>query len=202
MGSVRFSCGGFGCTRGALCVLNVLYMVVGLVLIGVAASSFSTVSMSVIGGVIAVASLLFLIAVLGLVATLRHHQVLLFFYMLILLIIFIVQLGVFCACLALNKEQQLGLLKVGWNHMSPSTRQRIESRYHCCGFNNTDQVVNSTEGQPLSPCLEVLQIFLDQVLQVAGGVGLFFAFTEILSVWLTWRYRNLKNPEADPNAFL
>uniref|UniRef100_A0A8C6SD17 Tetraspanin 31 n=1 Tax=Neogobius melanostomus TaxID=47308 RepID=A0A8C6SD17_9GOBI len=39
-------------------------------------------------------------------------------------------------------------------------------------------------------------------LKILGGVGLFFSFTEILGVWLAVRYRNQKDPRANPSAFL
>ncbi|XP_032807570.1 tetraspanin-31-like [Petromyzon marinus] len=196
-------CGGFACAKNALCVLNLLYMVVGLLLICVAAYAKGigvVSSIQIIGGVIAVGSFLFLISILGLVAAVRHHQVLLFFYMLILFVLFLVQLSVSCACLALDRIHQINLLHIGWNNASPATRNDIQTHFHCCGFNDTAQATNCTKGS--SPCLDVLQSFSEQVLQVAGGVGLFFSFTEIVTVWLTWRFRNMKDPQADPNAFL
>ncbi|PIO31330.1 hypothetical protein AB205_0106870 [Aquarana catesbeiana] len=41
-----------------------------------------------------------------------------------------------------------------------------------------------------------------EALKILGGVGLFFSFTEILGVWLAFRYRNQKDPRANPSAFL
>ncbi|KAL6086343.1 hypothetical protein STEG23_000141 [Scotinomys teguina] len=75
-------CGGFACSKNALCALNVVYMLVGLLLIGVAAwgKGLGLVSsIHIIGGVIAVGVFLLLIAVAGLVGAVNHHQVLLFF---------------------------------------------------------------------------------------------------------------------------
>uniref|UniRef100_A0A2K5Q4X1 Tetraspanin 31 n=3 Tax=Platyrrhini TaxID=9479 RepID=A0A2K5Q4X1_CEBIM len=75
-------CGGFACSKNALCALNVVYMLVGLLLIGVAAwgKGLGLVSsIHIIGGVMAVGVFLLLIAVAGLVGAVNHHQVLLFF---------------------------------------------------------------------------------------------------------------------------
>ncbi|KAM6233388.1 LOW QUALITY PROTEIN: tetraspanin-31-like [Porphyrio hochstetteri] len=103
-------CGGFACSRNALC-LNVVYVLVGLLLIGVAAwgKGFGIVSsIHLIGGVIAVGVFLLLIAG-GLVGAVHHHQVLLFFYMIILGLVFIFQFGVSCSCLAINRSRQRGV---------------------------------------------------------------------------------------------
>uniref|UniRef100_S4R4H5 Uncharacterized protein n=1 Tax=Petromyzon marinus TaxID=7757 RepID=S4R4H5_PETMA len=57
-------------------------MLVGLLLIGVAAygAGFGIISsISVVGGVISVGFFLFLVSIVGLVGAVKHHQVLLFF---------------------------------------------------------------------------------------------------------------------------
>ncbi|KAK4806734.1 hypothetical protein QYF61_007532 [Mycteria americana] len=51
-------------------------------------------------------------------------------------------------------------------------------------------------------CGEKMLQHLDEALKILGGVGLFFSFTEILGVWLAMRYRNQKDPRANPSAFL
>uniref|UniRef100_A0A8C5FL89 Tetraspanin 31 n=1 Tax=Gadus morhua TaxID=8049 RepID=A0A8C5FL89_GADMO len=122
-------CGGFTCSKNALCSLNVVYMMVGLLLIAVAAwgKGFGLVSsIHIIGGVIAVGVFLLLIAMVGLPC--KHTS-----------------------------------------------------------------------------CLQCGDMMLDhasEVLKILGGVGLFFSFTEILGVWLAVRYRNQKDPRANPSAFL
>uniref|UniRef100_A0A669C893 Tetraspanin 31 n=2 Tax=Oreochromis TaxID=8139 RepID=A0A669C893_ORENI len=119
-------CGGFTCSKNALCSLNVVYMLVGLLLIGVAAwgKGYGLVSsIHIIGGVIAVGVFLLLIAVVGLIGSSSPTQ--------------------------------------------------------------TPMLDHATEA-----------------LKILGGVGLFFSFTEILGVWLAVRYRNQKDPRANPSAFL
>uniref|UniRef100_A0A673HKP1 Tetraspanin 31 n=1 Tax=Sinocyclocheilus rhinocerous TaxID=307959 RepID=A0A673HKP1_9TELE len=115
-------CGGFTCSKNALCSLNVVYMLVGLLLIVVAAwgKGFGIVSsIHIIGGVIAVGFFLLLIAIVGLIGymTLRLHAHLI-----------ILQ---YC----------------------------VSNQYFC-------------------------------------------PFSQILGVWLAMRFRNQKDPRANPSAFL
>ncbi|XP_040901287.1 tetraspanin-13a [Toxotes jaculatrix] len=203
-------CGGFICTKNALSALNILYVLVSLLLIGVAAWGkwFGLVSsIRVVAGVIGVGIFLFLVAFVGLCGALKHHQVLLFFYMMVLFIVFIVQFSVSCACLALNKDQQNHLLEVGWNK-SEATQQDVEKTLNCCGFSNVDYngtcAASCFKNTPPSceTCSNIIQQYAGEVLQFVGGLGLFFSFTEILGVWLAHRYRNIKDPRSNPGAFL
>uniref|UniRef100_A0A8C3MHI9 Uncharacterized protein n=1 Tax=Geospiza parvula TaxID=87175 RepID=A0A8C3MHI9_GEOPR len=103
-------CGGFACSRNALCALNVVYVLVGVLLVAVAGWARGLAGGSsppLLGGAFAVGVFLLLIAALGLLGALRHHQVLLFFYVLILGLVFLCQLGVSCACLALGRDAQV-----------------------------------------------------------------------------------------------
>ncbi|TSL61196.1 Tetraspanin-31 [Bagarius yarrelli] len=205
-------CGGFTCSKNALCALNVVYMLVGLLLIGVAAwgKGFGIVSsIHIIGGVIAVGFFLLLIAIVGLIGALHHHQ-----YMVILFIVFLFQFGVSCSCLAVNQDQQEKLLNSTWSFMSNPTKIDLENKLDCCGlFNNTVNRHSFETDASLckASCLnthscktcgfKMLQ-HASEALKILGGVGLFFSFTEILGVWLAMRYRNQKDPRANPSAFL
>ncbi|KAF1388322.1 hypothetical protein PFLUV_G00089000 [Perca fluviatilis] len=202
-------CGGFICTKNALCALNIVYVLVGLLLIGVAGWGKwldLVSSIRVVAGVIGVGVFLFVVAFVGLCGALKHHQVLLFFYMIILFIVFVVQFSVSCACLALNKEQQNHLLEVGWNK-SEATQRDLEKTLDCCGFFHVP--VNGTcparcfhSPVTCNTCSESIQQYAGGVLRFVGGIGLFFSFTEILGVWLAHRYRNIKDPRTNPGAFL
>ncbi|KAF6737868.1 Tetraspanin-13 [Oryzias melastigma] len=198
----------FTCTKQCLCAINILYVMVSVLMIAIAAwgkwlgllSSFQ-----VVGGVIGVGVFLFLVALAGLVGAVKHHQVLLFFYMIILLLVFIVQFSVSSACLAITKEQQDHLLEMGWNN-SDSTQQDVEKSLNCCGFRHVDP--NSTcsaacfQNQSCQPCAETIQDHVGEVLHFVGGIGLFFSLTQILAVWLTHQYRNQRDPRANSSAFL
>ncbi|KAM8870537.1 tetraspanin-13-like [Spinachia spinachia] len=203
-------CGGFICTKNALSALNILYVLVSLLLIGVAAWGkwFDLVSsIRVVAGVIGVGIFLFMVAFVGLCGALKHHQVLLFFYMIILFIVFVMQFSVSCACLSLNKEQQNHLLEVGWNR-SEATQRDVEKTLNCCGFNSVPvngscaaSCFNNVH-QTCTTCASTIQQAAGEVLRFVGGIGLFFSSTEILGVWLAHRYRNLKDPRSNPGAFL
>uniref|UniRef100_A0A4W5NUA6 Tetraspanin 13b n=1 Tax=Hucho hucho TaxID=62062 RepID=A0A4W5NUA6_9TELE len=202
------ACSGFTCSKHSLCALNILYVLVSLLMIGIAAWGkwFGLVSsFQVVGGVIGVGVFLFFVALVGLIGAMKHHQVLLFFYMIILFMVFIVQFSVSSACLAINKDQQEQLLEVGWNN-SHTTQRDVEKSLNCCGFYHVDN--NGTcdaacfPNHSCSPCAEHIQAHAGEVLRFVGGIGLFFSFTEILGVWLTYQYRNQKDPRANPSAFL
>ncbi|XP_037370980.1 tetraspanin-31 [Talpa occidentalis] len=207
-------CGGFACSRNALCALNVVYMLVGLLLIGVAAwgTGLGLVSsIRIIGGVIAVGVFLLLIAVAGLVGAVNHHQVLLFFYMIILGLVFIFQFGISCSCLAINRSKQTDVISASWWVMSNKTRHELEISLDCCGLFNlttlheqehTFCAASCTKWNTCQLCGEKFLKHSDEALKILGGVGLFFSFTEILGVWLAMRFRNQKDPRANPSAFL
>ncbi|XP_053228811.1 tetraspanin-31 [Podarcis raffonei] len=211
-------CGGFACSRNALCALNVVYVLVGLLLIGVAAwgKAYGIVySLHIIGGVIAVGFFLLLIAIVGLIGAINHHQVMLFFYMIILGLVFLFQFGVSCSCLALTRSKQESLLNGAWE-MSNDTKKSLENSFNCCGlFNNSLEASKKFKADVemcKAPCTksktgciscgEVMMEHAGEALKILGGVGLFFSFTEILGVWLAMRYRNQKDPRANPSAFL
>ncbi|PSN33895.1 Tetraspanin-31 [Blattella germanica] len=232
-------CGGFTCSKNALTALNILYIVVAFILIGVAVygkASAVVTDLPIIGGILACGVFLILISILGLIGAIKHHQVLLFFYMLILFLLFLVQFSVACACLAFNTEQQKQLAEQGWMHVGMDTKDEVQQAFSCCGFHrdtNNDTVKNITIHDPMDnpvchkdprccggyptdchcpPCIGKLQTTISYAFKLCGGIGLFFSFTEVigcglfcsqfLGVWLTVRYRNQKDPRANPSAFL
>nr|XP_033792399.1 tetraspanin-31 [Geotrypetes seraphini] len=206
-------CGGFTCLKNALCALNVVYMLVGLLLIGVAAwgKEFGIVSsITIIGGVIAIGVFLLLIAIVGLIGAANHHQVMLFLYMVILFLVFLFQFGVSCSCLALNKTQQEKLLNATWASMTNQTKEDLEKQLNCCGLLNDMNIqkerttcrAECIHANKCETCGDLMLRHAGEALKILGGVGLFFSFTEILGVWLAIRYRNQKDPRANPSAFL
>uniref|UniRef100_A0A667GCX4 Tetraspanin 31 n=2 Tax=Carnivora TaxID=33554 RepID=A0A667GCX4_LYNCA len=185
-------CGGFACSKNALCALNVVYMLVGLLLIGVAAwgKGLGLVSsIHIIGGVIAVGVFLLLIAVAGLVGAVNHHQVLLFFYMIILGLVFIFQFGISCSCLAINRSKQTDVINASWWVMSNKTRDELERSFDCCGLFNLTTLyqqdyafctaICKSRSSTCQMCGEKFLKHSDEALKILGGVGLFFSFTEV-----------------------
>ncbi|KAI8497065.1 Tetraspanin-13 [Branchiostoma belcheri] len=193
-------CGGFHCSKNALAALNILYILVAFIMIGVAAygrAMAMVTSVSLIGGIIASGVFLLFIAIIGLIGAVKHHQVLLFFYMVILFLLFIIQFSISCACLAFSTTYKEQLLTFGWKHSATATRADTQKAFNCCGLYNT------TSADPKDPgCTGKLLPTIGTALRVSGGVGLFFSFTEIVGVWLAVRFRNQKDPRANPSAFL
>ncbi|KAL5283747.1 TSPAN13 family protein [Megaselia abdita] len=223
-------CGGFYCTRNALISLNTIYIMIGIVLIacGVYATTNSIVTnLPIVGGIIACGFTLIIVAFLGLLGAVKHHQVMLFFYMALLFILFLIQFAIATSCLAVNSEEQQRLAEHGWRSVTPEVRQRVQNEFLCCGFNGTFIAGEDTTNNPLfddqvtcaevnkkccansvelcsgcHPCMPILEDKIDYGFKLCGGLGIFFSFTEFLGVWLTVRYRNLKDPKGLPSAFL
>ncbi|XP_076366580.1 tetraspanin 97E isoform X2 [Tachypleus tridentatus] len=216
-------CGGFTCSKNALTALNLVYILVSFVLIGVAAYGrvASIVSnLAIVGGIIACGVFLFLLSLLGLIGAIKHHQVLLFFYMIILFILFIIQFSVACACLAFNEDQQHKIAVKGWRSSSNELKSEAQRFFNCCGFENYTLGPEDKMGHPscwgvASCCTSERQCnancelcgpkllnAINSGLQISGGVGLFFSFTEVISVWLAYRFREQRDPNFDSQSFL
>ncbi|KAG7191063.1 hypothetical protein KM043_007105 [Ampulex compressa] len=212
-------CGGFTCSKNALTALNMLYIVVAFILIGVAVygrASALVTNLPIIGGILACGVILILISILGLIGAVKHHQVLLFFYMLILFLLFLIQFSIACACLAVNTKQQEQLAEQGWRRVGDELKAKVQTTFNCCGFNDTISSLSeekhcaekiccqsSDDSNCICPsCMQKLQSTIDYAFKLCGSIGLFFSFTEFVGVWLTVRYRNQKDPRANPSAFL
>lgn len=140
--------------------------------------------------------------------------------MIILGLVFIFQFGVSCSCLAINRTRQEGLFSSTWPILSNKTKTELEKNLDCCGLLNSTADFQTFQAEfvvcpakcktllgkdPRAKCLTCGEKMLqhsDEALKILGGVGLFFSFTEILGVWLAMRYRNQKDPRANPSAFL
>uniref|UniRef100_A0A6M2DZK9 Putative tetraspanin-13 isoform x1 acromyrmex echinatior n=1 Tax=Xenopsylla cheopis TaxID=163159 RepID=A0A6M2DZK9_XENCH len=201
-------CGGFTCSKNALTALNILYIMVAFILIGVAAygqAASVVMNLPIIGGILACGILLIMISILGLIGAVKHHQVMLFFYMVILFLLFLIQFSIACAALAVNSTQQERLAQQGWNR-SETVRQTVQKSFSCCGFDShsNSTACNAIElgccapgSQPdchCDPCLYKIQSTMDHAFKLCGGIGLFFSFTEVLAVIITHRYRNQCDP--------
>ncbi|XP_017470391.1 PREDICTED: tetraspanin-13 isoform X2 [Rhagoletis zephyria] len=209
-------CGGFTCSKNALIALNILYVMVGFLLIGVgiyARAASIVTNLPIVGGILACGVILILISILGLAGAVRHHQVMLFFYMIILFILFIIQFSIASSCLAVSSEQQKEFAEEGWNNVPDSMRKQVQDTFLCCGFNSTNtgmscEAVNKQCCPNLisvcscAPCLPALEDKINYAFKLCGGLGIFFSFTEFIGVWLTVRYRNQKDPRGLPSAFL
>ncbi|RWS23928.1 Tetraspanin-31-like protein [Leptotrombidium deliense] len=204
-------CGGFNCTRNALTALNLLYILVSVVLIGVAAygRAASVVSnINIIGGIIFCGGFLFFLSLVGLIGARKHHQ-----YMIILFALFVVQFSITCACLAVSEAQEVEIGRKGWHESSNETRREAQHFFNCCGYENETVSQSFCMKSHVTCCRQKdmcncencapkIHKAIDSALNISGGIGLFFSFTEFIGVWLTVRYRNQKDPRADPSAFI
>ncbi|CAG9860901.1 unnamed protein product [Phyllotreta striolata] len=207
-------CGGFTCSKNALITLNILYIVVASVLIGVAVygrAATIVTNLPIVGGILACGIILLLISLLGLMGAVKHHQVMLFFYMVILFLLFLIQFSVACACLGVNSEQQTQLAEEGWKQVDNATQARVQNAFNCCGFNAEvdlhfpppdyteikDRVCPSPTAIDCqcSNCNDKLQKTINYAFKLCGWIGLFFSFSEIVGLFLSKRYRNLHDPD-------
>ncbi|VDP11082.1 unnamed protein product [Soboliphyme baturini] len=201
-------CSGFTCSKNALIALNTLFLASAIVLIvvGTYAKAVSIVpSITVPAGIVSVGVFLLFLSILGYVGAVKHHQVCLFFvsgdsrsdgtqqplvfihlfqYMIILFLIFIVQFFVAVACLAISDAQIHSALQVGWKQSSNETRCSAEKHFACCGLDDKSQMIECDDVMFRCtydvPCWPIMGSRLSDALQIAGGIGLFFSFTEVL----------------------
>ncbi|XP_018011681.1 tetraspanin-31 [Hyalella azteca] len=217
-------CGSFTCSKNSLIALNIVYVLVAILLIGVAGAAKYTAivtSLAIVSGIIACGVFLLMISTVGLIAASRHHQVLLFFYMIVLFIIFVIQFGVACACLAINENQQEIALNKGWSASSDELKREAQMVYNCCGYDSLTNssythpectMVKNDKGVECCPgataancctddnscqcpvCKPRLMTAIGQAFSAVGGVGLFFSFSEILGFFIARTYRHQINP--------
>jgi len=198
---------GFYCVRRLLISLNMFLILLSIILISVAvyAYSISIVTTSIIGGIIFCGIFLFLISFIGLFGTLNHNQVLLFIYMVTLSICFIIQFVIACVCLGVvSVNSQTDLLFSGWQELSDKTIEETQFKYNCCGFNNVtfDRPHVKCPATADIFCFEAVKESVVKALEITGGIALAFSFMNLFGVWLAMRFRNQRDPKANPNAFL
>jgi len=137
-------CGSFTCSKNTLVGLNVIYLMVSFLIIGVAVHSKVSgivTDLPIIGGITASGVFLLFISVVGLIGATKHHQVLLFFYMVILFLIFIIQFSCSCAALAASDKDQMHIIHNGWDaalNAAPKLVSKAEENFDCCGLGIAD----------------------------------------------------------------
>ncbi|VDD91794.1 unnamed protein product [Enterobius vermicularis] len=186
--------------RRALYAINFLYIVIGVLLISLAAyirNASIVTSHSLIGGIITVGVFLTLVSFLGIYGTMKHHQ-----YMVILFCVFVVQLGVAVACLGLMSPAGVeAVVTKGWQGSSDSTIKDAQKDFNCCGLRNNSEGINCDKLNcyPSCPsCLSIITQKMYEELTRVGGFGLFFSFLDLAGIAFAMRYRNLRDPKLDP----
>lgn len=213
---------GFRCYRLGLIFFNIIYLIIGFVLILCPAYSKVTdlfTSWPIVGGTIACGVFIMLVAAAGIYGAVKHHQIILFFFMAIMVILFIILFSVSLAALCISSTQRDNLMWKAWKSVSNKTKEEVQNVGDCCGFNATYK--NKTKdhpscsglscchGEKAYTCRKCPTCYgylrdngLDTLKNAVGGIGLFFSFTMFLGIYLAFRYRHLKDPRANPSAFL
>jgi len=207
-------CGGFEFSKRTLIGLNIIYIFVAFLLIGVAAAAKKAAilqSLPVVGGIVACGVFLLFIAIVGLYGAIKQHQIALFFYMVVLFSIFVIQFSVACASLAASTEDELQIMEKIWNKTTTEAQGDFEINLDCCGWDKkptgdetcpaacgTAGINGTTNYVNCHTCRETVEDKIDYAFNSSGGVGLFFAFTEIIGTILAYRFRNLANPRITP----
>jgi len=190
-------CGGFEFSKRTLIGLNIIYIFVAFLLIGVAAAAKKAAiisSLPVVGGIIFCGVILLFIAIVGLYGAFKQHQIALFAYMIVLFSIFVIQFSVACASLAANTDDELEILGGLWNKTDIATKHDVENNLDCCGWkkggNQTaDCTAPCVKEDTCNTCSDRLQDKVDYAFNSSGGVGLFFAFTELVAILYAHKYR-------------
>jgi len=181
---IRFSdimCSGFTLTKSTLIGLNVVYMLVSFIIIGVAAhSKFSGIitSLPIIGGITASGVFLLFVSVLGIIGAMRQHQVMLFIYMIILFFIFILQFSCSCAALSVSEEDQRTIILKAWTASQENYPKLIieaERAFDCCGVGIT--AGNATNN--VKPTMEDHEWSIEHMVFKEGVHKCFSAITHI-----------------------
>lgn len=201
-------CGGFTCSKNTLIGLNIVYILVSFLLIGVAVHgkvSGVITSLPIIGGITACGIFLLLISVVGLIGAVRHHQVMLFTYMVVLFGIFVIQFSVSCAALGISEDDEKEILIQGWKVADNGTKMDTQTIFDCCGLKNVTEgykcealhcALPDKDIKKCNPCMDKIQEKINAAFNAAGGLGLFFSFTELIGGIVACRYRNLMDPFA------
>jgi len=200
------------CMRRLLVALNGFYMILGLIIATMPVYFHVNKMLSswpITGGIIAMGSLLVILAILGCYGSNKQHQVILFFYMIILSVICIMAFAFSISCISLSQPQQSHVLKAGWNQLSNETRADFQGYGNCCGFE-----VSTNSGSCVDlPCYKTkdkcppCEAFLKTdwfigFRRAVGGFTLFVSLLMMLGIYSTAKFRNYKNPVANPDDFL
>nr|CDJ92013.1 Tetraspanin and Cytochrome c oxidase biogenesis protein Cmc1 domain containing protein [Haemonchus contortus] len=195
-------------TQKALLSLNFFYVAIGGLLIFTSAyakSASIVTSVSVLGGIIAAGVFLIAVALLGIYGTKKQHQAALFFYMIILSCVFTIQFIVAIVCLGNVSESSLEeVVMSGWKKSDEAVKWDAQKAFNCCGLRKEDQksyVCSKLQCHNYcEPCLPIIVDVTSNNLSRVGLLGLFFSFTELVGVWLAYRFRNTRDPSVDPDT--
>lgn len=195
--------------RRILILFNVFYFLLALTFLFLALFTrfrSSIIDLHLLIGLIVSSIYLILVSSFGLYAVVKHHQVFLFFYLILLSILFIFQFTLACTYLFMRSEKKSELIKNNYEQ----NRDLIQDKYQCCLYDNQTLISNRTEicgklsccttvdkcCETLPMCYVLLKDELDKNLKTVGSLMLILTLTEIFAVYVTLRFRNLRDPTA------
>ena len=154
-------------------------------------------------GLLILSLYLIFLSIFGIVAISKHHQVLLFFYVILLFILFLFQFILACTYLTIRDGKKFALLKASYEKFT----NPIQLKYNCCGFDNPTHFKRNETCrhlpcchlqvhccETLSMCYPLLNYKLNKNLKIIGSIMLIFTLTQIVAIYLTLKFRNIRNP--------
>lgn len=192
--------------RRLLLVFNIFYIILALTFLFVAIFTRFTsliVDLHLLIGLIIFSLYLIFLSLFGIVAVTKHHQVFLFFYIVLLCILFLFQFILACTYLTVRGGKKYDLLKQSYD----KSIDDIQLKYNCCGFDNSTSFNRTITCQNLpccqvktqccetSPmCYSLLLNQLDKNLKIIGSIMLVFTLSQIIAIYMTIKYRNIRDP--------
>merc|ERR550519_2336516 len=120
--------------------------------------------------------------------------------MVVLFLIFLIQFSCSCAALAINEHDEKMLIeKADKVYEAPTAEDQAWTVEHKVFDNRPDAECyhfNTTMNPKCQTCFSIISDKVNSGFNAAGGLGLFFSFTELFGGIVACRYRNLMDPLA------
>lgn len=188
----KLSCGA-GCTRISLIVMNIFFMILGTIIVGVGAyalnpSTSQIANKEIPAGAIVLGVFVILLSFLGCCGAKFNNRIVLCLYALVLVLLILIQIIVASVILA-NSDQAKSWLQDGWEDADPIKRGNAQKDFDCCGLRTyNDSFAVQPCPEPKDPtaapqaCLEKLENEINKRLNPLGAIVLTFAFLQISGV--------------------
>jgi len=183
------------CLKSTLIISNVVFLIFGCVLTGIASVALKT-PVGVLSGVTLPAGILTLgvfimcTSLLGCLGAWREKTVILGLYAVILAIMILLLLAVGIAVYT-KKDQANYYITDGWMNASPDVRNSLQQAYSCCGLNYWNETLTAyqpcptlTTSQQPTGCLPVLAASFNSSFKSLGATGI--AFAVLMAIGLTF----------------
>jgi len=181
------SCGA-ACAKNTLMGMNLVFLILGAVIIGMAhyynqSESSTLTSDTLAQAVMAMGAIVMLISFLGCCGAHNESRVLLCFYAFLLVLSILIQV-IIAAVLLVDESKVEEVIEDGWEGGSDSLRADLQNNFDCCGlnqFNDTLAALPCPENS-FEPCLPKLKNDLEEQMELLGIIALVVAFVQIAGV--------------------